>query len=67
MHDPPPRRREAPNERQAPLSDYKKPIPKPTPETQEFWAGCKEGKLILQRCNETGRAYFPPRPFSPYT
>ena len=56
-----------PNERQAALSDYKKPIPKPTPETKEFWEGCKQGKLLLQRCNETGRAYFPPRPFSPYT
>ena len=23
--------------------------------------------MLLQRCRETGRAYFPPRPFSPYT
>ena len=23
--------------------------------------------LLLQRCGDTGRAYFPPRPFSPYT
>lgn len=23
--------------------------------------------MLLQRCSETGRAYFPPRPFSPYT
>ena len=47
----------------------KKPRPQPvaTPETQHFWDGCKEGKLLLQRCKDTGKAYFPPRPFSPYT
>ncbi|MBD0273929.1 MAG: DNA-binding protein, partial [Acetobacteraceae bacterium] len=40
--------------------------PKPTPETRHFWDGAKEGKLLLQRCGDTGRAYFPPRPFSPF-
>jgi uncharacterized OB-fold protein len=51
------------------LSDQKprRPVPKPTPETQHFWDGCKNGELILQRCIDTGKAYFPPRPFSPYT
>ncbi len=41
--------------------------PKPTPETRHFWDGTKLGKLLLQRCGDTGRVYFPPRPFSPYT
>jgi uncharacterized protein len=41
--------------------------PKPTPETRHFWDGTKDGKLLLQRCGDTGKAYFPPRPFSPYT
>ena len=49
------------------MSDYQKWIPVPTPETQHFWDGCRDGKLLLQRCNDTGKAYFPPRPFSPYT
>lgn len=49
------------------MADYQKPIPQPTPETQHFWDGCKNGKLLLQRCKNTGNAYFPPRPFSPYT
>lgn len=44
-----------------------RPRPEPTPETKHFWDGCKEGKLLLQRCPDTGKAYFPPRPFSPYT
>lgn len=41
--------------------------PKSTPETQHFWEGCRNKTLLLQRCPDTGRAYFPPRPFSPYT
>ena len=49
------------------MADYQKPIPQASPETEHFGAGCKEGKLLLQRCKDTGKAYFPPRPFSPYT
>lgn len=45
----------------------RRPVPRPTPETQHFWDGCKRGELILQRCKDTGKAYFPPRPFSPFT
>ncbi len=44
-----------------------RPRPEPTPETKHFWEGAKTGKLLLQRCGDTGKAYFPPRPFSPYT
>ena len=40
------------------MADYQKPIPQPTPETQHFWDGCKDGKLLLQRCKDTGKAYF---------
>ena len=49
------------------MSDYKRPLPEPTPETQHFWDGCRDGKLLLQRCRDTGKPYFPPRPFSPFT
>jgi uncharacterized OB-fold protein len=45
------------------LADYRKPIPTPTPETQEFWDGTKAGELRLQRCNDCSNVYFPPRPF----
>ncbi len=44
-----------------------RPRPEPTPETKHFWEGTRNGKLLLQRCKDTGKAYFPPRPFSPYT
>lgn len=42
-----------------------RPVPIPTPETQHFWDGTKENKLLLQRCTSCEAAYFPPRPFCP--
>ena len=41
------------------MADYKKPLPQPTPETQEFWDGCKRGELRIQRSKQSGEAYFP--------
>jgi len=38
-------------------------LPQPTPETQHFWDGTREGELRLQRCDACGKVYFPPRPF----
>ncbi|MDD9935490.1 MAG: Zn-ribbon domain-containing OB-fold protein [Myxococcales bacterium] len=40
-------------------------MPRPTPETQHFWDGTKDGELRLQRCDECDNVYFPPRPFCP--
>ena len=40
-------------------------IPTPTPETRHYWDGAKDGKLILQKCNDCSANYFPPRPFCP--
>jgi hypothetical protein len=41
-------------------------LPDPTPETKDFWDGCKSGELRLQKCNACGGgSYFPPRPFCP--
>jgi uncharacterized OB-fold protein len=40
-------------------------LPSPTPETQHFWDGTREGELRLQRCRSCEQAYFPPRPFCP--
>ena len=42
-----------------------RPIPSPTPETQHYWDGAREGELRLQRCVDHGHVYFPPRPFCP--
>ena len=40
-------------------------VPQPTPETQPFWDGTKQGELRLQRCDACTHVYFPPRPFCP--
>lgn len=40
-------------------------LPTPTPETEHYWKGAREGKLLLQRCDGCAKAYFPPRPFCP--
>ncbi len=40
-------------------------LPTPTPETEHYWKGAREGKLLLQKCESCTKAYFPPRPFCP--
>ena len=44
-----------------------KPVPQPTPETQPFWDKCRERELWLPKCADTGKLFFPPRVFSPFT
>ena len=39
--------------------------PRPTPETQPFWDGCRQGELKLQWCAPCAAAYFPPSPYCP--
>jgi hypothetical protein len=48
------------------LPEPRRPLPRPTPETQHFWDGARAGELRLQRCRPCSRAYFPPRPFCPH-
>jgi uncharacterized OB-fold protein len=43
-----------------------KPVPAPTPETQEYWTGAARGELRIQRCLDCARAYFYPRPACPH-
>ncbi len=40
-------------------------LPRPTPETVHFWEGTRTGELRLQKCDDCGKIYFPPRPFCP--
>ena len=47
------------------MSNGDRVIPTPTPETKHYWEGAKDGKLILQKCNDCSDNYFPPRPFCP--
>lgn len=48
-----------------PVAEPGRYLPQPTPETQHFWDGAKQGELRLQRCADCSHAYFPPRPFCP--
>ncbi len=42
-------------------ADTGKHFPRPTPETQPYWDGCREGRLLLQRCTGCGAHQFYPR------
>ncbi len=43
-----------------------KPLPQPTPETQPFWDGTRDGRLMIMHCNTCARDYFYPRPICPF-
>ena len=47
------------------MAEGKRPLPKPTPETQHYWEGAAAGELRLQICSDCSKTYFPPRPFCP--
>ena len=47
------------------MSKVARPLPRPTPDTQHFWDGCKVNELRLQACKQCDHVYFPPRPFCP--
>lgn len=38
-------------------------LPQPTVETEPYWQGCREGRLLLQRCTACGHWQFFPRLF----
>ncbi|MDP6606458.1 MAG: Zn-ribbon domain-containing OB-fold protein [Dehalococcoidia bacterium] len=48
------------------MADYNKPLPMPTPETQEFWDGLKREELRIQQCQDCNQHYFYPRSFCPH-
>ena len=41
-------------------------LPRPTPETAHYWEGTQAGELRLQKCDDCGTVFFPPRPFCPH-
>ncbi len=47
------------------MADYAKPIPRPSPETQRFWEGCKRHELWLPYCPRCEQHFFYPRAFCP--
>ena len=47
------------------MSEYLKPIPVPSEDSQPFWATAKKHELCLQRCGTCGSFRFPPAPVCP--
>jgi len=43
-------------------TQYKKPLPVITTEAQEFWDGCKNEELLIQKCSDCGTLRWTPRP-----
>lgn len=48
------------------MTGYKKPLPKPTPWSKPFWDGCKNKKLLIQRCKDCEKHIFYPKLFCPF-
>ena|SRR5712692_8413968 len=44
-----------------PDTPHPKPLPVVTDESRPFWEGCRQGKLLLQRCDQCQRHQFYPR------
>ncbi|MBT4428467.1 MAG: hypothetical protein HOC88_16335, partial [Rhodospirillaceae bacterium] len=43
-----------------------KPLPRITPDTEPFWAGCKRHELLLAECNACSKVHLPPGPVCPF-
>ena len=39
--------------------------PSMTPDTEFFWQGCRDHRLLVQRCTDCGALRHPPRPMCP--
>ena len=45
---------------------YRKPLPDPTPISQPFWDGTREGRLLIQRCDPCGNYRWTPHQACPW-
>jgi uncharacterized protein len=48
------------------MTVYKGALPIPTPETQPYWDGAREGRLMLPWCEDCGKPHFHPRAICPH-
>lgn len=49
-----------------PEASYNKILPEPSPDTEPYWQGLREGRLRLQCCADCGRVRHYPRPVCPH-
>ena len=43
------------------MPDWNKPLPSIVGETRPYWEGCRQGQLLIQKCNACGEYQFYPR------
>lgn len=43
-----------------------RPLPRPTALSRPFWDGCRDGRLLVQRCASCARCFFIPSAFCPH-
>lgn len=43
------------------MNDFAKPVPVPDSDSELFWRGCREGRLLIQRCSDCRTPRFPAR------
>lgn len=48
------------------INSNAKPLPRVTPDTDEFWQGCKRGSLLLAECQNCSKVHLPPGPVCPF-
>jgi hypothetical protein len=48
------------------MSEYTKPLPKPSPTSRPFWEAAKRHELMLQHCNSCRAFIYYPRDLCPY-
>jgi hypothetical protein len=46
--------------------EYTKPLPVASAESQPFWEGCRQHKLLVQRCEQCHGYWFPPATLCPH-
>ncbi|WP_264739040.1 Zn-ribbon domain-containing OB-fold protein [Cytobacillus firmus] len=48
------------------MTDQNKPMPVPDGDSNIFWQGCKENKLLIQKCSDCSKHIFYPRILCPH-
>jgi uncharacterized OB-fold protein len=48
------------------MPEYNKPIPVPSEESQAYWDGLRNRKLLMPRCDACGKYWFPPSLLCPH-
>ncbi|MBZ0147300.1 MAG: OB-fold domain-containing protein [Pseudorhodoplanes sp.] len=48
------------------MSHHGKPLPVPDIDSAPFWEGCRNHRLVIQRCTDCGQLRFPPTGMCPH-